>query len=145
MDATPIWQMVFNVLLGGLRWTSPTSPGRLPQVGSGRASPPTFPGDHRRWGDRSEGGLVVERAVATGDRDAELLQSFLETNDGLLEAFVFDRIARRSDVESVGDRDNSCAGTGEVAAGLGEGGLGAQARINAAEVSSTGDGDREAS
>ncbi len=76
--------------------------------------------DHRGRVDGDAAGLVVQRHVAAGDGDAELLAAGGQTLDGLRELPHDLRVLRRAEVEAVGDGERPGARGGDVAVCLGE-------------------------
>ena len=100
--------------------------------------------DDRRREDRLIAGLVVERDVAAGDRDAELEAAVRETLDGPRELPHDLGVLGAAEVQAVRHCGRHRTGDGDVAVGLGEGELRALVRIELAEAAVAVGGDREA-
>ena len=100
--------------------------GRLPARGraAGDVVHDAEHADDGRRVDRDVAGLVVERHVAAGDRDAELAAAVAEPADGLGELPHDARVLGRAEVEAVGHGQRHGAGGRDVAVGLGERQLG---------------------
>ena len=89
-------------------------------------------------------GLVVERDVAAGDGDPELLAGQGQTLDGLGELPHDARVLGRTEVQAVGDREGFRPGRGHVAVGLGQRELGPGARVEPREAAVAVEAQRDA-
>jgi hypothetical protein len=121
----------------------------LPGAGEAGRGTPAYVVDHAEHGDdrgrqdRGLAGLVVQRDVASRDRDPERGTGVLETTAGLGELPHHRGVLRRAEVEAVGDGQGHRAAAGDVAVGLGQRELGAGVGVELAEAAVAVGGDRD--